>query len=276
MKRPSHSRAIVVLVIVLALLAGCEKPEQTFENPVDGWAVLAEKDDYTGLYMDDLPVDYIGITRMRQTLEDAGWNPDHIRDLREFSRKTLQAELDWLKENADENDIVILYVTAHGDYLSDVVLWHEFFADEWERIVSQRRLLVVDACFAADFTNTVVSDQSPHMSVAAVDGDEYGWIGIEEEGLPIIGGVFTYYFTEAFDNPASDTNGDGMVSVQEAAKMAEGQQRAYLHEVVLAVPEFVEMFHDLASYPEGDPTYPHVKVDDTIGEPLLLALDAYP
>ena len=55
--------------------------------------------------------------------------------------------------------------------------------------------------------------------------------------------------------------------------MAEEQQRAYMHDTVLVVPEFLEMFHDLDSRPEKDPNYPNVVVDDKIGEPLYLALD---
>lgn len=226
--------------------------------------------------MDDMLVDYIDIARMRQVLEKSGWNPEQIHDLREFDRETLQAELDWLEENADKNDIVILYITSHGSYLSDELSWREFFADEWVQINSQRRLLIVDTCNAANFTNAVASDTRPHLSVAAVAGNEYGWKGLEEEGLPIIGGVFTYYFVEALENPDADTNSDGLVSVQEAALMAEGKQRAYMHEVVLVVPEFVAMYHALAVTPERDPTFPDVIMDDAIGEPLFLALDSYP
>lgn len=263
------------LMIILILVTGCDYIQLSNENPVDGWAVLAEKDDYKGLHMEDMLVDYIDIARMRQTLENSGSNPDRIHDLREFDRETLQAELDWLEGNADENDIVILYVTAHGDYLSDVLKWHDFFTDEWAQIPSQRRFLVVDSCQAANFTYAVASDQLPHLSVAATDGNEYSWKGLEEEGLPIIGGVFTYYFTVALDDPNADSNGDGMVSVQEAVLMAGEKQRAYFHDVILVVPEFVDMFHALALAPERDPAYPHVIVDDTLGEPLFLTLDAY-
>ena len=93
--------------------------------------------------------------------------------------------------------------------------------------------------------------------------------------MPIIGAVFTHYFTAALDNPDVDADGDGLVSVQEAVLTAEEQQRAYMHDVVLVVPEFVDMFHAEATAPEEDPDYPHVIMDDTIGEPLYLALDAY-
>ena len=276
MKRFTRYKAITFLVIILTLVVGCEKINPSIENPVEGWAVLAEKDDYKDVDMTDMLVDYIDITRMRQALENAGWKPDHIHDLREFNRETLQVKLDWLEENADENDIVILYVAGHGSYLHDVVLWRRFFADEWSQIPSQRRLLIIDTCNAANFTNAVTSDPSPHLSIAAVAGDEYGWKGVEEESLPIIGGVFTYYFTGALEDPDADANSDGIVSVQEAALMAEGQQRIYMHDVVLIVPEFAAMFHALTFAPEQDPGYPHVTVDDTIGEPLFLALDAYP
>jgi len=276
MKKLNGYKGSVLLMIILVLVTGCDNIQLSNDNPVVGWAVLAEKDDYKGLHMDDMLVDYIDIARMRQTLENSGWNPDHIHDLREFDRETLQVELDWLEGNADENDIVILYVTAHGDYLSDVLKWRDFFADEWSQIPSQRRLLVVDSCQAANFTYAAISDPSPHLSIAAADGNEYSWKGLEEEGLPIIGGVFTYYFTIALDNPNTDTNNDGMVSVQEAVLMAGEQQRAYFHDVILVVPEFVDMFHALALAPERDPAYPHVIVDDTLGEPLFLTLDVYP
>jgi uncharacterized protein (DUF885 family) len=246
------------------------------DGRVEGWAVLAQKDDYSDVGMTDLLVDYAGITQLQQLLEEAGWEPDHISQAREFDRTSLQAHLDRLAENADGNDVVFLYVAAHGSYLSDVLGWDDFFAGEWQEIPSQRRLLVIDACQAGKFTSTVSEDPAPHLSIASVAGDEYGWSGLEEEGLPIIGGVFTHYFAAAFDDPDADVDGDALVSAQEAARLAEGQQRTYMHDVVFAVPEFVGMYHDFGVFPDEDPAFPHVVVDDAIGEPLYLALDAYP
>ena len=237
------------------------------ERVVQGWAVLAEKDDYSDVDMSDLLVDYAGITQMRQLLEDAGWEPGQIHELREFDRETLQDDLDWLAENADEDDIVFLYVSGHGAYLREVLVWSEFFAAEWEQISSHRRLLVIDSCQAANYTSAVSGDPTPYLSIAAVAGDEYGWSGLEEEGLPIIGGVFTHYFAAAFGDPDADADADGFVSAQEAALMAEEQQRTYMHDVVFAVPEFLEMYRSAGVAPDEDPTFPHVVVDDTIVEP---------
>jgi hypothetical protein len=48
-----------------------------------------------------------------------------------------------------------------------------------------------------------------------------------------------------------------------------------MHDVVFAVPEFVEMYHRGGSRPDEDPTFPDVIIDDAIGEPLCLTLEAH-
>ena len=276
MKKQNFHFISILFTITLMLSACGGQTNKPIDSLVEGWAVLAEKDDYKDVGMADLIVDYIDIIRVREALVKQGWDPDQIHDLKEFTRKDLEEELDWLEENADDNDIVFFYVTSHGNYLSEVVSWRKFFGEQWAQIPSQQRLLLVDSCTAAHFTNAVKSDPGSHLSIAAVDGDEYGWKGLEEEGLPIVGGVFTYYFVEALENPASDadTDGDGLVSVQEAVLWAEDQQQIYMHEVVFAVPEFIESYHAIGVSPELDPASPDVIMDDSIGEALFLGLDA--
>ncbi|MGD2146355.1 MAG: M1 family metallopeptidase, partial [Anaerolineae bacterium] len=242
---------------------------------IEGWAVLAEKDDYSDVDMTDLPVDHIEIKVLRQVLEDAGWDPAQIHDVKEFDREALEDELDWLEANAREDDFVLVFVGAHGRYVRNVLAWGAFFDDEWAQIPSRRRVLVMDTCQAADFTRAVSGDPAPYLTVAAVDADEYGWCGLEEEGLPIIGGVFTHYFAAAFRDESADSDGDGCVSVQEAALLAENQQRRYMHDVVFAVPQFLEMYHTGGGSPEEDPTFPDVIIDDAIGEPVCLRLEHY-
>lgn len=130
------------------------------------------------------------------------------------------------------------------------------------------KVLVVDSCQAAQFTNQIKENNG--LLLAAVDEDEYGWKGLEEEGLPIVGGIFTYYFTEALLDPAADGNGDGRVSVQEAALAAEVQQREYMHEVVFSVPEFVDDYHQLGVEPEKDTSFPDVIIRDSTDADLNL------
>jgi hypothetical protein len=83
--------------------------------------VLAEKDDHRDVDMTDMPVDYSGVVRMRAVLEEGGWESDHIRGLRESDRETLTDGLDWLTDNADADDVALLYVAGHGRYLRDAL-----------------------------------------------------------------------------------------------------------------------------------------------------------
>jgi hypothetical protein len=253
------------------MFSATNTPELT-QGVVEGWAVLAEKDYYSDVGMTDLPIDYINVGQMSQLLAELGWQESHVRELRDFDREDLRQALAWLAGNADEDDVVLLYVSAHGVFLDRVVEWVDFFAADWAAVPSPRRVLVIDACQAALYTAVVADDPQPHVSVASVDSDEYGWCGLEEEGLPIIGGVFTHYFAAAFGDSEADADGNGTVSVQEAALHAQDEQRSYMHEVVFAVPEFAESYEEVSSATE-DRDYPHVIVDDTVGESLYLELD---
>lgn len=168
--------------------SGANENSVSADNPVNVYAVLAEKDSYSDVGMTSLLVDYIDIKRLRGALEQMGWPAEQIHELKEFDQDSLKTELDWLEENSDANDLVFFYVTGHGTYLRHNINWNSFFPDEWAQIASHNRVLVVDSCSAAEFTNPIKADPNPHLSLAAVDEDEYGWKGIKEEGLPIVGG----------------------------------------------------------------------------------------
>lgn len=84
--------------------------------------------------MADMPVDYMGAVRMRKVLEEAGWESDHIRELRAFDRETLTDGLDRLADDADANDVALLYMAGQGRFLRDVVDWGEFFPAEWSQV----------------------------------------------------------------------------------------------------------------------------------------------
>jgi len=287
MKRTIQSLFIFTTLITL-LLSACDvrkgtaqempgkdpagAPTLAPDNPVEYYAVLAAKDDYSDVGMTDMLVDYIDLDRMRDALLNQGWELGQIHFLKGFDRADLQTELDWLEENADQNDVVLFYVTAHGTYMRVNIDWSDFFPEQWAQIPSYNRVLVVDSCTAAEFTNPIHSDPNPHLSIAAVDADEYGWKGLEEEGLPIVGGIFTFYFVEALVDRSADDNGDGLVSIQEAVLAAEVKQREYMHEVVFAVPEFVEGYHSIGVEPEQDETFPDVIIDDALGYPLDISI----
>jgi len=268
---------LVSLTICLTSCVPGEPSQSTVDElprdgVADGWAVLAECDEW----MIYLSIDYVNVTRLHQLLVDSGWQESHIRELREFDRKDLQQALDWLAASADGDDVVLFYVNAQSSYLRTYMRWGDFFGDDWAEIPSERRVLVVDSSLAATFTAALRPDLRPYLSIASSAGDEYVWAGqpVPEKGLHIAGGVFTHYFVAAFADPESDADGNGAISVQEAAYYAEGRQRTYVHEVIFAVPEFLEDYRRLGDYhPERDLGFPHVVVDDEIGVPVYLELD---
>ncbi len=91
------------------------------DGVVNGWAILAEKDNYDDVKMTNLSIGYINILQLREVLLDSGWQASRIREVREFDQADLRQSLDWLAKNADADDVVLLYVAAHGKYISDVV-----------------------------------------------------------------------------------------------------------------------------------------------------------
>jgi len=128
-KRSSRVVGLILGAQLVLLVVGCTQatldPTAPASDGVQGWAVLARKEDYGDVGMSGLFVDYIDVVQMRQMLEDFGWQPDHIRELREYDRWVLQDGLDWLAENADQDDIALLYVAGHGKFLKEVLVWGE-------------------------------------------------------------------------------------------------------------------------------------------------------
>ncbi len=247
---------------------GIEVPESEIER----WAVLAEKDDYSDIPGEqNLPVDYINVDQLKQLLLENGWDESHILDLREFSKDDIEQSLQWLAENADDVDTVLFYITGHDTYLNDFLEWGNLFPHRWAEIPSNSRILIVDTCRAATFTQLIDDDPRPHISIAVVAEDEFAWSGLEEEGLPIIGSVFVHYFVAAFSDLRADADDNGMISVQEAVQMAEIEQRNYMHDVVFKVPELIDIYHQHGAYPDQDPDFPHVILDDAIGESVYLS-----
>lgn len=246
------------------------------EQGVQGWAVLVAKEDYSDTGDVNLDTGFLNMHQMRSLLDYYGWQDDHILELRDnFGTDEIRKSLDWLETVADQDDVVLFYVQGHSSYLREGLDWHTFFADEWEDILSQRRVLIVEACQAAEFTEVTLNDPNSQLTVASVDSGEITWAGLWEEGMPIVGGVFSHYFFAAFTDPTADIDEDGIISIQESASAAGNKQRKYMHEIIFKVPEFLEQYHAFGIYPMENPDFPSVVISDAIGEPVFLDLKAY-
>jgi len=250
--------------------------KQSAASRVTGWAVLAAKEDYSDTGGTDIKTGFLNLHQMKALLAYYGWEDGQILEIRDnLGMAEIRAALDWLEQVAEEDDLVLFFIQSHSSYLRDGLEWHSFFPDEWAEIVSDRRVLIVEACQAGEFTASTAGDTSRQLTIASSAADELGWVGLWEEGKPIIGGVFSHYFLSAFTDPTADADGSGQISIQEAAIAAQEPQRSYMHEVIFTVPEFLEGYHANGFYPETDPEFPHVVISDQLGEPVYLDLQAF-
>jgi len=150
------------------------------------------------------------------------------------------------------------------------ILWNNWFPIEWEKVNTSERILMVDTCHAEEFIEPIKGDTSPHISLACCSADEVAWCGLEEEGLPIIGSVWNYYFTNALLNSSADLDSSGFVSAEEAFNFSKPLVQKYMNDTVFAVQEFLQQYHDSGIYPEYYDAYPHPVMDDRYPDQLVI------
>lgn len=263
--RPASTLILLLLCVTPALGRG----------DVQGWAVVVEMDDYPDAYQ-DLPVGYINSQRMMSLLLGLGWDGTHIQTLQgNVTSENLSLSLDWLDDNSDGNDLVLLYISMHGSWLSRVILWDKWVPQRWRSIGSQRKLLIIDTCNSGHFIAPFANESGGQVSIAGCSEGELEWAGLEEEKLPIIGSVWAYYLTNAFSSPSADLDRDGWVSVEEAFNRSVVLTQTYMRETVFAVPEFAEMYRQAGVDPDRIGLYPKPVILDRFPGPFILDLEFY-
>ena len=244
--------------------------DTTHDTGVDRWAVLLEMNEFPEGWS-DLPVEFINSQRMQTALFSLGWESGSIYIVNNnLSIQVVQEAVEWLINNTDSDDIALLYIFTHGMWMRNVLQWNDWFPHEWEKLNTSTKILIVDTCFAEEFIDPIRDDLLPHISLASCSADEVSWAGLEEEGLPIIGSVWSYYFTNALCNSSADLDSNGFVSTEEAFNFSKPLVQRYMNETVFAVPEFLESYHDIGIYPEDYDVYPHPVIDDRHPDQLVI------
>jgi hypothetical protein len=237
----------------------------TSQDTGDGWATIMEINYYPEGWT-DIPTNYNDTQRWVDTLTTLGWQESHMLIVNEvFDLAQVVEGIQFLIDNTDENDIALLYIAAHGIWLNNTIAQNDTFVDTWEEIPSQNKFLIIDSCLAGRFTELVADDPNPEIAISAVGPDELSWAGIEEEGLPIIGSVWNYFFTNAFLNITADTDTNGDVSVEEAYDFAYPLTRSYYEDVVYPYDSGIKEWNNFVA--------PHPGMDDNYEGELSLRLE---
>ena len=274
MKKTVSGFFLTLLLISMLMLAFNIQPVKSKSRAwtIDGWAVLLEMNEFPEGWP-DMPVEFMNSERMQTALFSLGWQSDHVHVIHDnLTISVVQEAVGWLVNNTDYGEIGLLYIFTHGTWMRNVLLWNDWFPVEWEKLNTSKKVLMVDTCTAEAFIEPIRNDSSPHISLAHCSAHEVGWAGVEEEGLPIIGSVWNYYFCNALLNSSADLNDDGYVSIEEAFNFSTPLVQRYMNETVFAVPEFLEIYHDIGIYPENYDAYPHPVMDDQYPEQLNLDL----
>jgi hypothetical protein len=200
----------------------------TVPDPIEGWAVLLEVNDYSWEYK-DLPVDFVDIERIEDMLILHGWSKSHILTEKDsVTPYTLQRALRIVRSQVDSNDIVLVYMGAHGGYIRHDLHWETLFPELWDALPTENKVLLVDSCSAGAF---LPQDTQGYMGIASVSNGESAWTGLPEEQLPLIGFIFTYFLCDSLKEQAS---------IEEGFAESVPRVRAYMKDVVY--PAFKDQF----------------------------------
>jgi len=251
-------------------------PVKAGSEKVEGWAAILEMDNFPEGWSSFSYMDFANCKMLSHALTELGWQTDHVYIKRDnLTRSNVKEAVEWLVDNTDAGDIALLYIFTHGRWMRTEILWNDWFPSVWREVNTSRRVLMIDTCHAGEFVEPIYIDPRPHVSLGHCSADEVGWAGIPEEGLPIIGSVWNYYFASALCNSTADSDKNGFVSVEEAFNFSTPLVQRYMNETVFAVPEFLKSYHDIGIYPENYDAYPHPVIDDQYLGQLYLNLRYY-
>lgn len=271
MKRLIWQMIVLTLVCLLGtqgtVLANGEIEENHILDPARTWVVLMEKNHYP-FGFSPLDVGFINTARLKETVIQLGVPESQIfikQD--EVDRDTVEESIRWLKSNSTAGDTLIMLIAAHGDWIGREMKWNLWFHDLWKGLSDRQRVLIIDSCESGQYVSRLWNDTNG-IAISVTSSTELAWWGILEEGLPIIGDIWLYYFRKAIFDPASDQNGDGMISVEEAFAATTFPNQQYMKEKVFAVKEFARSFRDAGM--NIDRPYPNPEMYDTLSGELIL------
>ena len=160
-------------------------------------AVLIGIDDYPGGYGADLPFSVNEISMLKETLLDGlNWEASEIKMLTDkyATIANLLITLSWVKENADDNDVTMIYFTGHGGKTDDheyIIMYDDHISDsDLDMYLSGIKgtiIVVIDACYSGGFREELAQ---PGRIVLTACGKANLTYQVDD----LKSGIFGYYF----------------------------------------------------------------------------------
>ena len=226
----------VFLALVLFLVSTFALPAMAAQadSEPECWAVIAGVSNYQAIsdlnYGDDDAQD------LYQALSPV-WGTSHMLLLKDWqaTKSAILSGIDWIADNADENDTVLFFFSGHGsDYGGGYFCPYDSLTTSWDNDISATELenalapiradqvvVILDCCYSGCFQNEL--SESGRVIMMACSSYEVSY-----EYTALRNGAFTYFILEAlgkFDEV--DTNDDYILSAEEVAAYANPETYQY-------------------------------------------------
>ncbi len=260
-----NSLAIIVLFLFSISLSAHTSnsvaiQHQNNENPVETYAVLFDQFPY-----DDNGTTVCSAIELKSTLLNLGWNEENISLFlgdENITKTIFLEQLNYLEQVVDENDLVFIYVMAHGHtYCRDVLEFNTWFQTEFFQINTKNKIYLMDSCYAGEFVRNFYgtcfamgSVGEYEIAIGVFPGENGTWVLSEP---PFAGGISSHFWAKSLTNIDADTSLDGVVSLQEMYEHSLPAIRECYNETFELYPDLADYVDNVAGYTENYP-YPRV------------------
>ncbi len=240
--------AILVAVAVLPMSGAAAVPDS------QKWAVLVGISDYSDeCGYGDLSWCHKDVADMYRMLIVNGWSPSHIRVLVNDSATyaNIVAAIGWLKE-VSAKGMALFYYSGHGSFFSDkwsvpnkdepadqcivpydgdTGSYSNLLFDDTMKVLlsgfkSDQLVIMLDSCYSGGFIDECGA--AGRLIMAACEAHEMSYEGGNKgSNVPLQNGVYTYCVLQALSG-LGDANGNGIVSLEEAAQYATIHARGWV------------------------------------------------
>ena len=230
--------------------------ENEEENPVSVYALLFDQFvyDYNGSLMGSA-------IEFNDTLLSLGWPKDNVSLFlgeENMTKEIILEQLNYLEQVVDENDLVFIYIMAHGHtYCRDVLEFNSWFQTEFFQINTKNKIYLMDSCYAGEFVRNFYGDcfamgsvGEEELAIAVLPQENETW----DLSEPLFaGGISSHFWAKSLTNISADTSQDGVISLTEMYIHSLSPMRECYNETFTLNPDLAAYVLLVAGYTQNYP-----------------------